>query len=73
MSQEELISRILDLHIPIVIMPVDCEESTPEPIEEFMLQHPSSNANERYIIAYNNNINSSNKTDELNKIPGFHA
>ena len=69
MSQEELIGRILDLHIPIVIMPVECEESTP--VEEMMLDHPGSHTNERYIISYNNNTDSNAKTDELNKIPGF--
>jgi hypothetical protein len=75
-EQQELISRILDLHIPIVIMPIECEEQTDVPVEEqqveqLMLDHPGSHTNERYIIAYNNNTNSNDKTDELNKIPGF--
>lgn len=70
MSQEELISRILDLHIPVVIMPVECEEQE-TPVEELMLDHPGSHTNERYIISYNNNIDSNLKTSELNKIPGF--
>lgn len=71
-QQEELISRILDLHIPIVIMPVNCENEEGEtPVEEQMLDHPGSHTNERYIIAYNNNIDPNDKTDKLNKISGF--
>jgi len=70
MSEQELISRILDLHIPVVIMPVNCENEN-ETVEELMLDHPGSHTNERYIIGYNNNTNSNDKTNELDKIPGF--
>jgi subtilisin family serine protease len=77
-DQQELISRILDLHLPVVIMPINCEESDDsdesneqEQVEEQMLDQPGSHTNERYIIAYNSNIDSNDKTDKLNQIPGF--
>lgn len=69
-TEEELISRIIHLHIPIVIMPVNCENEETQ-VEEQMLDHPGSHTNERYIIGYHNNIDYNHKTDELNKIPGF--
>ena len=72
-EQQELISRILDLHIPVVIMPIECEDVPveEEQIEQLMLDQPGSHTNERYIIVYNNNTDSNNKTDKLDKIPGF--
>lgn len=77
MSEQQLISRILDLHIPVVIMPINCEnengggEVEEQQFENSMLDHPGSHTNERYIIGYNNNTDPNKKTDELNKIPGF--
>jgi len=66
MSQnEELISRILDLHIPVVIMSINCEENNvePEPVEELMLDHPGSHTQHRHL-----NVKLSHIKNQLNAL-----
>ena len=70
MSQEDLVSRMLNLNIPIIIMPVDNKKSTHK-INNLMLDHPGNHTNERYIIHYRSDINHDTKTNDLNKLNGF--
>jgi subtilisin family serine protease len=58
----DLVEKLLQLQIPVVIMPA--QEAT-------MAANPINPSHQRYIIAFNNDIDPVSKSQKLDNIPGF--
>lgn len=72
----ELVNRILKLNTPIVILPVNNNDLNNSDINNEILYEydhkaPPTSMHEKYIILYKNEIDSDDKTNKLNNIPGF--
>lgn len=64
----ELVNRILKLNTPIIILPVNNENDISN--ENDTLSRITS-SHEKYIILYKEDIDTDDKTNKLNNIPGF--
>ena len=71
---KELVNRMINLRIPLVILPLS-EEDTDTKNEESDKQQPIENTMGKYIVIFSNKIQNHEDTDykceELDKIPGF--
>lgn len=74
MDQKDLINKVMDLKIPIVIIPNSSENCTNGTmVIEKSYQEPGQVAHERYLLAFREDIEPHEKTKKLDKIPGFHS
>ena len=81
-TSSSLVNRIMDLNIPIVIMPLNSlENNSNEDSDTFYetkrinnpADEPGNSIHDRYIILYDTIVDDDDKTNKLNNIPGFQS
>lgn len=77
---EKLISKFLDLNIPVVLFPTNTKDNNIENDSDNLKSNlkecgPDSTLTpfERYIITYKNEVDANEKTKNMDKIPGFQS
>lgn len=68
---ENLIKKVLDLNIPVVLVKGEIENDVNEKSINIPGKEPGETSHERYIIVYKDDIDTDEKTMTLDKISGF--